>query len=124
MASKTPAAGSVVRAWALSTEGQDFLTTWATENEAEVPTVGSRGKFSAELLAAFHKANPRSRYTVGHRPSVKVSGRVPNSKGGTTPITRNVSPAELREFVKANGGGERGRISADMRAAFAARPKV
>jgi len=126
MARKTSVNGSAVRTWAQSEDGQAFLTTWATENEVDVPTVGARGKFSAALIAAFHKANPTSRYEVGHVQSVKVSGTRVTSNGRKIPVTVNATLPELRAFAQSQGlsVGARGRISAEVKAAFAAQPKA
>ena len=123
MARKTEVAGSVVREWAKSEDGQAALTAWAAEDESRtVPTVGERGRFSADLLAVFHKHNPGKRYVAKLVPVVKVTGKRQSASGRTVPVTVKTTAPELRAFAVAQGAGKRGRISAEVRAAFAAQP--
>lgn len=127
MASKTQVSGAAVREWATSEAGQTFLTEWAAQVEGrEVPTVGTRGKFSADLIAAFHKAHPRQVYTTKLVRKVEVKGTRVSESGRKTPVTVKATYDEIRSWAKENGHevGERGRVSSTVLAAFAARPKV
>ncbi len=46
---------------ASSTAVPSDVRTWAVENGFDV---GSRGRFSAELIAAYNKAHPRKKYVA------------------------------------------------------------
>lgn len=126
MASRKNVGGNAVRTWAKSDEGKAFLATWATENEVEVPTVGERGRFAEALVTAFHKANPKVRYEAKHVPTRQIQGVRETSDGRKYGVKVTATLAEVRDFAKAEGlaVGSRGRISQEVYAAFAARPKT
>lgn len=110
MASRRNVGGNEVRAWA----------------KAEGLAVGERGRFSAELVEAFHKANKKVRYTANFVPTRKISGVRETESGRKVPVTVTATLAQVREFAQAEGLaiGARGRVSQDVLAAFAARPKA
>lgn len=118
MARKTEVGGSVVREWANSEAGQAVLAEKGL-------AVGLRGKFSEGLLEQFHKANPRQKYVTGHVPTRSIQGTRVTDGGRKIPVKVNATLTEVREFAKAQGlpVGTRGRISAEVFAAFAATPR-
>lgn len=126
MATRKNVGGNEVRAWAKSEAGQAFLADWAAKADKDVPTVGERGRFAKDLVDAFHAANKKARYTANHVETRKISGIRETSNGRKIPVTVTATLAEVRAFAKAEGMpiGDRGRVSKDVYAAFAARPKV
>lgn len=110
MARRVEVSGSEVRAFA----------------KAEGIEVGARGRFSKELVDAFHKANKGKRYMPNHVPTRKISGTRETANGRKVPVTVTATLAEVRAFAKDAGLpiGARGRVSRPVLAAFAARPKV
>ena len=126
MARKTDVNGSVVRAWATSEAGQEFMAAWAAEDASrEVPTVGTRGKFSQTLIDLFHKANKGQRYVTKLAPTIKITGRVINENGKNVARTVHVTPADLRAFALAEGlaEGSRGKLPEAVKQAYLARPQ-
>lgn len=110
MARKRSVGGAEVRAWAQSAGVE----------------VGQRGRFSAELVEAFHKANPKVRYETGHVPVREIKGIRISASGRKVPVTVKASVPEVRAFAAEAGlsVGQRGRLSSEVYAAFAARPKA
>lgn len=82
--------------------------------------VGTRGRFSAELIADFNKGR-KVKYTPrAFKPTVKVTALRENAKGGKTPVSRQINVAEARAYAAANGlkVGTRGRVTEDVLKAF------
>lgn len=104
------------------TVGPSAVREWATEAGVQV---GARGRFSAELLDQFHAANPKVKYTVGHVEGQTIKGVRVTASGRTIPVQVKATPAQVREWADAQGldVGARGRISAEVKAAFAATPR-
>lgn len=76
--------------------------------------VGSRGRFSPEVVRAFNKAHKGLKYTeAAFKPLQKVTAK----PGKGTPRTRNINIAEARAWANANGYnvGERGRLAANVK---------
>jgi hypothetical protein len=109
--------GAAVRAWAQTDEGAAALA------EAGL-TVGSRGRFSQAVQDLFRKSTG-SAYEVGKVTTVKVSGIRVSESGRKVPVQVNATLSELRAFGRENGFevGSRGRVSAELKAAFAAAPR-
>lgn len=103
--------------------GASEVRTWATEQGL---TTGSRGRFSAELIEAFHAAHPRRVYSPNLPVSVTVKGTRVSESGYKTPVSRKTTLGEVRAFALAEGlsVGKRGRVSQEVLSAFAASPKV
>jgi hypothetical protein len=103
--------------------GPARIREWANENGQ---SVGTRGKFSQELLDAFHAANKGEVYTVGKQEGRKITGIRVNASGRKTPVTVTATIAEVRDWASKNGVtvGSRGRIAPEVLAAFAAAPKA
>lgn len=103
--------------------GPGRVREWAQEVGE---TVGSRGRFSAELLEAFHKANPRERYAVGKQEGRKITGSRETSNGRKVPVTVVATIADVRAWARAEGVqvGARGRIAPEVLSAFAAAPRA
>jgi hypothetical protein len=103
--------------------GGSEVRTWAKEQGREV---GTRGRFSDDLVKDFHKANTAVRYEPNHVPTRKISGTRVTESGRKVPVTVTATLSEVRAFAQAEGLpiGKRGRVGADVLAAFAARPKV
>lgn len=92
---------------------------WAKENGLKV---GTRGKLPPEVIQQFNKGR-RVKYRVGEfEKTIQVRGIRVNGNGRKVPVRRTATPAEIRAAASANGVdlGERGRLSADVKAAFAA----
>lgn len=103
--------------------GGNEVRTWA---KAEGLAVGERGRFSQELVDAFHKANKTVRYEPNHVPTRQIQGMRETSNGRKVPVKVTATLAQVRAFAKAEGltVGSRGRVSQEVYAAFAARPKT
>lgn len=103
--------------------GGSQVRAFAKEQGLEV---GTRGRFSQELIDAFHKANKSVRYVPNHVPTRKISGMREVSNGRKVPVTVTATLTEVRAFAEAEGLaiGKRGRVSQDVLSAFAARPRV
>lgn len=89
------------------------VRAWAADNGF---TVGSRGRFSGDLIRAYNKANGL-KYRVGqHVPTRKVSAKP--AKGRT--VTRTVNMGEVRLAAQLAGVevGERGRIKREVIEAY------
>lgn len=88
------------------------VRTWLSENGH---TVGTRGRFSAEQIDAYHKANKGRAYspaTSGRMIAVKVT--LKDSRGRNRSKTVEVSPTEYRELTGTVGA--KGRVSAKAHA--------
>lgn len=89
------------------------VRVWAADNGF---TVGKRGKFSRELIAAFNKSNGLKYREGEHVPTVKVSAKP--VKGRT--VTRTVNVAQVRAAAQEAGVpvGKRGQIAPAIMEAY------
>ena len=131
MAAKRPVGAPRVREWFGSAEGQTFLAEFAEKKKLDPATltIGHRGKLSEHVIAAFHAANKREVYTVGHKPAVKITGKRENAGGQKRTVTVSATLGEIRDWAKSPEGvaagvkvGSRGRVSEAVKLAFVARP--
>lgn len=78
---------------------------WAAENGH---TVGKRGKFSTDLIAAYNKANGLKYRQGQHVPTVKVTAKPEKGRS----VTRTVNVAQVRQAAAEAGVpvGKRGRL--------------
>ena len=95
---------------------------WAEANKVIKP--GQRGRFGTDVVAAYNKAHPRNKYVITYskraEPTIKVTGRKPNRKGGTTPVTRTLPVSVVRSVAQSGGvAGARGPLT-DAAKAYAA----
>jgi hypothetical protein len=116
--------GSVVRAWALTPEGQTALAAASTEATGDLTQIGSRGLFHKQVIATFQKETGQKYGT--NLPTVrKVKAAKVGADGKTRTVTVNVVPQEARAWALAQADldvSAKGRLSSDVLAAFAARP--
>lgn len=116
MASKSIVNPSAVREWVR--ENLDSIEGLPADY-----TVARQGRLHPAAIAAFNKANPKVKYTVGvHKAdTVTVKAFVLNKKGGKTPVTKQVVVSEAREAAVKAGVpvGKRGRVPQSVLAAFA-----
>lgn len=87
--------------------------------------VGVRGRLNPEAVEAFNKANRAKRVQykeAAHVETVEVKAFKVNSRGGKTPIRKQVSVPEVRKAALAAGVqvGERGRIAQEVMQAYVA----
>jgi hypothetical protein len=110
--------GAAVREWANTEAGAAALA------EAGL-VVGTRGRFSEKVVDLFQKAT-KQKYEVGLVPTRKISGTRVTDSGRKVPVTVSATLGEVRAWAQAEGlsVGERGKVSAEVLSAFAARPKV
>lgn len=89
------------------------VRAWAAENGFDV---GSRGRFSTDLVRAFNKANGLKYREGQHVPTVRVSAKP--EKGRT--VTRTVNVADVRAAAREAGVpvGRRGRIDGAVMSAY------
>lgn len=87
MSKRKNVSASTVRAWALSEEGNAFLT----EKGARLVSPTSRGRFHPSTVAAFRQANPSLTYEekVAEGPRITLALPAKDSRGRN--ITRKVT---------------------------------
>lgn len=95
----TTSPASVVRAWA---EGQDSITSG----------YGSRGRISVEVQEAFNAAHPDAPYAKASPHTVDITVRLLNSKGKEYPVTKHLTPAEIK--TRAGRAGAKGSLSKEV----------
>lgn len=109
MATRKNVPAAAVRAW------------FAANTPAGVPAPGSRGRLHPDTIAAFHKANPRSKYETASEaevPSYEVAVVTLDKNGRKTTVKRNITNVAARTLlgqVSKNAKGEdvltRGRMN-------------
>lgn len=106
MASRKNVSASIVREWAASPEGTAAL------NAAGAKFPGSRGRLDPSTVAAFHKANPRSRYETAseaEKPTITVPVVMLDKAGRKTTKSVTVTTAYARTLL-GHEAGRRGRF--------------
>lgn len=129
MASKREVGAGTVRAW--------FNGLSADEREALKLTdasVGARGKLSEAVIDGFQKANRGQKYAAKFVEKRKITGKRVSDNGRTQTVTVSDTLPNVRAWAQGDGAsvlaglglqvGERGRISAGVLSAFAARARV
>ena len=82
--------------------------------QATMPTPGSRGRLHPDTIAAFHKANPRSKYETAseaEKPTIEVKGVESIDKAGRKQSRTVVITTEAARGLLGHPDGKRGRFA-------------
>jgi len=124
MAARKTVGASAVRSWFTALDADQRAALDLTD-----ATVGDRGKIAVKIITAFEKET-RQKYAAGYVEPVTVEGKREDSKGRKRSVKVTATLSEMRAWAQSPEAmaagikvGSRGRLSASVKEAFAARPK-